>query len=109
MADAPHTDASTGEVIGGPTGPIDKDEHGKPLMQIRVYSPFKIYFDQPAYSISAENRTGPFDILPHHHNFITMVNPCVLQIVTPTGTSKIKIGSSMMHVKADKVTVFLDV
>jgi len=109
MADAPHTDASTGQTTGGPVGNQTKDEHGKPLMQVRVYSPFKIFFDEPAYSISAENRTGPFDILPRHHHFITMINPCVLQIVTQTGTSKIKIGSSMMHVKADQVTVFLDV
>ncbi len=103
------TDASTGETVADKPVDQTKDEHGKPLMHVKVYSPFKVYFDQPAYSISAVNDTGPFDILPRHHNFITMVNACVLEIVTPNGESKIKIGSAMMNVKANNVTVFLDV
>jgi F0F1-type ATP synthase epsilon subunit len=106
---ASRTDASTGETIADKPVDLTKDEKGKPLMQVKVYSPFKVYFEQPAYSVSAENNAGPFDILPRHHNFVTMVNPCVMKISTPTGESKIKIGSSMMHVKSDKVTVFLDV
>jgi hypothetical protein len=103
-----HTNASTGETTGT-TAEATKDEHGKPLMHVRVYSPFKSYFDEPAYSISAVNHTGPFDILPHHHNFMTMVDPCELAIGTQRGMIKIRIAKAVMHVKAERVTVFLDV
>ena len=51
-----------------------------PTMHIKVYSPYKTYFDDNAYSISAGNATGPFDILPHHHNFMTLLGPCELSI-----------------------------
>lgn len=86
-----------------------KDKDGKPMMTVKVYSPFKNYFDEPAYSISAENNTGPFDILPRHHNFMTLVSACEMKIVAPTGEKTIRINRAVMHVKADKIVVFLDV
>ncbi len=78
-------------------------------MSVKVYSPFRIYFDGPAFSISAENRVGPFDILPGHHNFMTLINACTLLIRSDRGEQKILISGGLMHVKADKVIVFLDV
>lgn len=86
-----------------------KDDKGKPLMRVKVYSPFKNYFDEPAYSISAENHTGPFDILPRHHNFMTLVSACEMKIIAPTGDKVIRINRAVMHVKADTIVVFLDV
>jgi F0F1-type ATP synthase epsilon subunit len=90
-----------------------KDEAGgKPTMHIKVYSPFKTYFDEDGYSISGLNATGPFDILPHHHNFITLLGACELVIHpvnTPPEEQRIKISGGLMHVKADLVTVFLDI
>ena len=79
-------------------------------MRVKVYSPFKVYYDKDAKSISAENDTGPFDILPHHKNFMTLVHPCEL-VIRADGQEdfKIRVTRAIMHIKADKVTVFLDV
>ncbi len=82
---------------------------GKPTMSLKVYAPFKVYFEGDAHSISAINETGPFDVLPKHHNFLCMLVPCDLVIETPDGQKKIKIHRALMHVKADHVTVFMDV
>ncbi len=79
------------------------------MMEIKVYSPYQTYFDEQAHSISAVNDTGPFDILKGHHQFITLLNPCELEIRTAKGDEKIKISRGVMYVKEDKVTVFLDV
>ena len=79
------------------------------MMHIRVHSPYQVYFDDPAISISAVNDTGPFDILPGHHKFLTLLNECELDIVTQDSQEKIKIARGIMFVKEDKVTVFLDV
>lgn len=81
----------------------------QPAMRIKVYSPFKVYFDEAGYSLSALNATGPFDILPKHHNFMTLLSPCEVVIRGPRGTQKIRISGGLMHVKADEVTVFLDI
>jgi len=78
-------------------------------MEVKVYSPFKSYFEGTAFIVSAENLTGPFDILPRHHNFISLLSPCELVIRDPKGEQKIEISGGIMHVKADKLIVFLDV
>ncbi|HVV25767.1 MAG TPA: F0F1 ATP synthase subunit epsilon [Candidatus Saccharimonadales bacterium] len=82
----------------------------KLTMRVRVYSPFRDYYDGAAFSISAVNATGPFDILPRHHNFISLLSGGEL-VIRPTsgGEQKIVISGGIMHVKADQVIVFLDV
>ena len=82
----------------------------KPSMAVKVYAPFQVYFEGDAYSVSAVNATGPFDILPKHHNFLCMLVPCTLAVQSVGGAKKtIKIHRALMHVKADKVVVFMDV
>lgn len=83
---------------------------GKPKMFVKVYAPFQMYFEGDAYSVSAENATGPFDILPKHRNFLCMLVPCVLTVQPVEGKLRnIKIHRALMHVKADEVVVFMDV
>ena len=79
-------------------------------MEIKVHSPFKNYYEDVADSISAVNDTGPFDILARHKNFMTLLSPCEIVIrKKDTEDFKLKITRGIMHVKADKVVVFLDV
>jgi F0F1-type ATP synthase epsilon subunit len=80
-------------------------------MKVRVYSPFQIYFEGLAISTSAVNDTGPFDILPNHKNFICLLKPSPINIRLPNGGKDVQIPVTrgMMHVKADQVTVFLDI
>lgn len=83
--------------------------HNEEVMHVKVYSPFHTYFNARAYSISGVNKTGPFDILPRHHNFMTLLDAGELLIKAPSGGLKIKISRGIMHVKANKTAVFLDV
>lgn len=107
-------DASTGEMVEDKNATAEKAADAeadpkKPTMAIKVYAPFKVYYEGKGYSITATNETGPFDILPHHHNFLCMLLPCDLIIRTPYETKTVKISRALMHVNADKVTVFVDV
>lgn len=101
MADLP-TDSASPEQA--------QASQSRPTMAVKVYAPFQIYFDGEAYSISAVNRVGPFDILPHHHNFISILDPCIVKVQTVAeGLKTVKISRALMHVKADRVVVFVDV
>lgn len=82
---------------------------GKPTMAVKIYAPFKVYFEGNAYSVSAINETGPFDVLPHHHNFLCMLVPSTIRVQGVDGLKEIKIARALMHVKADYVAVFVDV
>ena len=79
-------------------------------INVKIYSPFKVYFNGPVKSISAENDTGPFDILPKHHNFMTLLNAGEIKVVKGAGSEqRFRIARGVMHVKKNHVIVFLDV
>jgi F0F1-type ATP synthase epsilon subunit len=87
----------------------DKAVLNESHMHVKVHAPFKVYYDGQADSISAENDTGPFDILATHHNFITLLSACEIVVRNEGKEERIKIGRGIMHVKKDEVVVFLDV
>lgn len=87
-----------------------RDKKYKQVMHVKIYAPFRTYYDGEAFSISAVNATGPFDILPTHHNFISLLSPCDLVVHTADNhQQKVRIAGGLMHVKADQVIVFLDI
>lgn len=90
--------------------PKKKIDIPKGKMWIKVYAPFKDYFEGIAESISAENDTGPFDILAGHRKFLTLLIACELKIrIDNEKGETIKIDRGVMFVQKDRVTVFLDV
>lgn len=99
-------EVATGELLAEESAP----KSNKPFMEVKVYAPFQIYFEGEATSVSAANATGPFDILPKHRNFLCMLVPCTLTVQPVEGPVKsIKIHRALMHVKANRVVVFMDV
>lgn len=79
-------------------------------MQVKVYAPFQVYFNGPAASFSAINETGPFDILPHHKNFMSLLRPGPITVRQKDKPDfNLTIDRGVIHVKSDRVIVFLDV
>lgn len=81
----------------------------KSKLNIKVFSPFKTFYSAEAYSLSAENDTGPFDVLAGHHNFLSLIKPGVIKIRDDNGVQSLTINKGLLHVSRDVVTVFLDV
>lgn len=96
-----------------PTGEAKTENGPNPssdFVTLKIYSPFKVYFDGEAKTVSAESATGPFDILPRHHNFITLLQPCDVRVILPNDEAdSFTIQGGVMHVRANKVIIFLDV
>ncbi len=89
------------------TEPVDVPEG---QMFVKVYAPYKDYFDGLALSVSAVNQTGPFDILPGHHRFLTLLSRGDIVIRQADQQQQtIPINNGIMYVLSDRVTVFLDV
>lgn len=83
---------------------------GGELDQVKVYSPFRVYYDSKASSVSAVNGTGPFDILPGHKNFLTLLSAGDIVVRSTSGKEEtINIDRGVLHVANDVVRVFLDV
>lgn len=86
-----------------------KKGQSKHIENVRIYSPFHTYYDGDAISVSAENLTGPFDILSDHKNFMSLLVPSPVVIRSDRGEEKIKIDRAVMHVRDNRITIFLDV
>lgn len=109
MAEAEQSAVAEQQTSSDQSAQAEKSASSKPTMAVKVYAPFKVYFEGDAYSVSATNQTGPFDILPKHHNFLCMLVPCTLTVKSAEGSKDIKVNRALMHVKADRVVVFMDV
>ena len=80
------------------------------LMKVKIYAPFKVYFDAEAESVTAVNRVGPFDVLEGHHNFISLLEPGNITVRKPGQPDFVmRVNRGVIHVKKDEVKVFLDV
>ena len=85
------------------------DEHTKEI-KVRVLSQFQTLYDDWALSFSAENQTGPFDVLKGHANFLTLISPCTATIKRADDTHReVDIERGVVRVTHDVVEVFLDV
>lgn len=51
-------------------------------LHVRIISPHQLILDTEAESVSSKNLQGPFDILPLHANFITVVDnqPIIVRV-----------------------------
>jgi|Napbiome12C3dose_1001474.scaffolds.fasta_scaffold00073_23 F0F1-type ATP synthase epsilon subunit len=54
----------------------------KPTFHLRIISPQQLLLDTEVESLSSKNLQGPFDILPQHANFITLIEntPIVVRV-----------------------------
>lgn len=102
-------EASTGEFVEDNSASKAMPKITEDILRVKVWSPFQVYYDDEAKSISGVNGTGPFDILPRHRNFITLLDACDLTLQTKDGEIKIRISGGVMQVHKNTVTVFLEV
>lgn len=102
-------DASTGELVEDPSVSAKPIKESGDILRVKVWSPFRVYFNGEAKSVTGTNATGTFDILPQHHNFITLLSPCDLVLRSRDGEVRIRISGGVMQVHKNAVTVFLEV
>ena len=77
-------------------------------LKVIARAPFKVYYDGDAYSLSAENKVGAFDILPGHADFFSMLSPCVVTIQTAGEPVEFNAHSGMITVKHDEIMLFVN-
>lgn len=74
-----------------------------------IFSPFETYFEGPALAISAENATGPFDILFDHEDFLSLLVPCTVRVQTPQGDKEFPLQRGILQVSNNTVWLFANV
>ncbi len=78
-------------------------------LYIKVFSPYRVFFEGSADSLTAANAEGIFDVLYNHSNFFSML--AAGKIAVNTGFEKvgIEIESGFIKVTDNHVVVFANV
>ncbi len=80
------------------------------VLNVRISNAAEIVWEGAAHSVSSENAQGPFDILPMHENFITLVKDKPINIVTAEGKTMVQhFPVSVIYNVGDTVRIFTDI
>ncbi len=78
-------------------------------LDVKVFSPFKIFYQGPAVSLSGLNKTGPFDVLFGHAAFFSILLAGDIVINLGDKNETIPIERGIIRVTNNRVTVFTNV
>lgn len=68
-----------------------------------------ILFQGNAEAVSSFNEKGPFDVLPLHANFISLIRNSVTLKISNSAPKEIALNSGVLKVKENKVEVYVGI
>lgn len=79
------------------------------LLTVRINSPERLLWEGMAVWVSSKNSQGPFDILPFHTNFVTILEDQVIRVNTGTEIKEFTYSKSVMYVHSNKVYIYTNI
>jgi F0F1-type ATP synthase epsilon subunit len=77
-------------------------------LSVIARAPFQVYFEGTALAVSATNKVGPFDILPNHADFFSVLSPGEVVIETTGEPVTFTIHNGIITVRNNEVMLFAD-
>lgn len=77
-------------------------------LHVIARSPFHVYYEGDAQVLSASNKVGPFDILPGHADFFSMLRPGEVIIGTDDDSISFTINNGIITVRDDEIMLFVN-
>jgi F0F1-type ATP synthase epsilon subunit len=77
-------------------------------LNVIARAPFNIYYEGSAEIVSAQNKVGPFDVLPGHANFFSVLKPCTVTILTADEPVIFDIQNGILTVRDNDVMLFVN-
>ncbi|OGC59241.1 hypothetical protein A3A70_00950 [candidate division WWE3 bacterium RIFCSPLOWO2_01_FULL_42_11] len=76
------------------------------LLKVIIQNPDEIVWQGEAISVSSINSAGPFDILPQHAKFISILENQKISVRTQTQTLSFNFYTSVLSIENNVVTIF---
>lgn len=78
-------------------------------LNVIARAPFHVYYEGPAQVVSAVNRVGPFDVLPGHADFFSILSPGNIVINTgPNSPVTFNVTDGIITVRDNQVMLFVN-
>lgn len=85
---------------------------GRPMqaqaLRVIARSPFHVYYEGDALVLSAKNKVGPFDILPGHADFFSVLEPGEVVIGTENDSVSFTINNGIITARDDEIMLFVN-
>lgn len=91
------------------TKPEEEKKTDPNILDVEIRSPDQTLYKGPAIAVSSRNEVGPFDVLPQHENFISIINGKITVWTHKNEKQEIENTSAIMKAKSNKINVFLGV
>ena len=78
-------------------------------LDVIVRNPDNRVFTGQAVAVSSVNQKGPFDILPYHENFISIIKDHVTIYLTQEKTQTIPVEKGILKVFENTIEIYLGV
>lgn len=80
-----------------------------PILTVHILSPGGVVWEGEAISVSSANSQGPFDLLPQHAHFVSLVEHQPIIVTTKDGDKTFEFDSAVIRLFDDLVTVYADI
>jgi F0F1-type ATP synthase epsilon subunit len=78
-------------------------------MSVRITRATRLLWEGKASAVSSKNVDGPFDILPLHANFVTLIRGEPISITLVSGEKKeYNFKYAVIHVQGNTVKIYAD-
>ncbi len=76
-------------------------------LKVKIISPTEILWEGAAEAVSSENTEGPFDILPEHANFITLIKNKPIIVHRADGRREFKYERAVIQVHENRISIYV--
>lgn len=80
-----------------------------PPLEVLVRKRDKLVYKGQALAVSSVNPKGPFDILPEHANFITVIKDFLIIRKPDKTQEKFELKNGVLYSADNTITVYLDI
>jgi F0F1-type ATP synthase epsilon subunit len=80
-----------------------------PVIKVKISTPTDVLWEGEAESVSSINSQGPFDILPKHANFVTLVQGEPISVRSDQRERQYSFKNAVIHTDKDSVRIYGDV
>ena len=79
------------------------------LLSVTVRDRKGVVWEGEATAVSGRNVAGPFDVLPQHSNFISIISKKLVVKTADKKTREFNVDSGILQVREGKVMIYLGV
>lgn len=79
------------------------------MLNVIARAPFTVYYEGEATAVSAMNQVGPFDVLPGHADFFSVLEPGQVVVEIPNGEPvSFDINAGIITARNNEVHLFVN-